>query len=488
MTTYRWFVGLILLLPVLAVTRTAGAEETASRDPKLLPAYSTGDIQFSVDAAGFKGAGGQTYEELYLLLRPNQLTLVEKGKKFQGTFQIDGVVYDESGAEKKRFSEQRMLETDEPVLKDRTGNERMMVDVVPVSLDSGTYRVDVVVSDLNSQKKGTCIKQFMASGYDDATLTISDIQFSTLAQPDTTAHRFTKNGILVVPNPARLFEKKPDAPLYEVADSPVRPPEPRLMYFYFEIYNFAVDPSGAPSTYDLSFAVIHEAGGGRQTLPAQKNIQKPGSSSVKVLKLDISSFQEGVYTLELMIHDNLSGQDATRRAFFEVFQPPPSPAPQNVLTKAQAERGYKMLRFIASSRDLALYKKLDLKGQTEFLINFWKERDPTPDTPENEFLAVLNERFTYAERTLGGADSDRGRVWMKYGEPEEIERHPSDARTKPYEIWFYTTGVRGDASQSTQGRQLFIFGDRTGYGKYMLLHSSVVGETHNPNWISELVE
>ena len=465
------------------VDTTAVSDTTAIADPSLIPANSTGDLDFAMDVGGFKGVDGQTYTELYLLLRPSQFTLAEqKNKIYKGEFQIAVTIYDREEMAVHQVTEQRVYETDQPVLISRSGQERVMMDLIAVSLDPGTYRAEVLLSDLNSEIEGVCSKPFVADPYSETRFAISDVQFSTKVQVDSTTHRFTKNGLLVLPNPARTFEKWVELP----SDSTYKP---KIMYFYFEIYNFADRPDGESSTYDINYAVISHASGRKFPMPAQKNLVKPGSSGMKVLALDFSTFPQDIYTLELTVRDNVTGETVTRQRIFEVVQPPPPPPPVTVLTEEQAERGYKMLKVIASKRDLNVYKKLDLVGKTEFLINYWKSRDPTPDTPENEFMIVFNEQFSFAEYQLGGADSDMGRVFMKYGEAEEIERHDNEPGMKPYIIWYYTSGsgIQSDASRQMEGgRDFFVFGDQGGFGRYRLLHSTASNTNYNPDWRRQL--
>ena len=79
-------------------------------------------------------------------------------------------------------------------------------------------------------------------------------------------------------------------------------------------------------------------------------------------------------------------------------------------------------------------------------------------------------------------------MFIRYGQPEDIERHDSDNIMKSYQIWYYTEGVDGDPSRTTEGgRHFFVFGDRRGIGRYELLHSSARGEMYNPHWRQELL-
>jgi GWxTD domain-containing protein len=90
----------------------------------------------------------------------------------------------------------------------------------------------------------------------------------------------------------------------------------------------------------------------------------------------------------------------------------------------------------------------------QFIEQFWLRRDPTPDTAENEFkeehyrrIAYANERFASG---IPGWKSDRGRIYIAFGPPDEREEHPSGGTyerpieegggttsTFPFEKWRY---------------------------------------------------
>jgi len=57
-----------------------------------------------------------------------------------------------------------------------------------------------------------------------------------------------------------------------------------------------------------------------------------------------------------------------------------------------------------------------------------------------------------------GWKSDRGRIYILYGRPDEIERHPMEIGLKPYEIWHYYSSSH-----------TFYFVDENGYGDYRLV-------------------
>jgi len=78
----------------------------------------------------------------------------------------------------------------------------------------------------------------------------------------------------------------------------------------------------------------------------------------------------------------------------------------------------------------------------QFVEQFWLRRDPTPDTLQNEFKEELYRRIAYANErfasTVQGWKTDRGRIYITFGPPDEIDSHPAgSARRPPYEDWRY---------------------------------------------------
>lgn len=89
-----------------------------------------------------------------------------------------------------------------------------------------------------------------------------------------------------------------------------------------------------------------------------------------------------------------------------------------------------------------------------FVEQFWLRRDPTPDTEENEYKEEHYRRIAYANEHyasgIPGWKTDRGRIYIMYGPPDEIESHPSggsyerpmeegggETSTYPFETWRY---------------------------------------------------
>jgi GWxTD domain-containing protein len=151
------------------------------------------------------------------------------------------------------------------------------------------------------------------------------------------------------------------------------------------------------------------------------------------------------------------------------------------LTEAQQEqlRYFQTIHYVASEKDLAIYESLPTQdSKMKFLRTFWKKLDPTPKTPLNERLRDHINRMKYSDDTFTsqpgkrGSETDKGRVYIKYGPPSERDYTTSVAVGKAVDIWIY----------EKSGRYLFEFFDRRGTGVYELVHSTMSGELYNPNW------
>ena len=113
------------------------------------------------------------------------------------------------------------------------------------------------------------------------------------------------------------------------------------------------------------------------------------------------------------------------------------------------------VRWIITDEERAAFKQLSNDEERDnFIEAFWARRDPTPDTPENEYKEEHYRRIAYANEHFAagipGWKTDRGRMYIMYGPADEIESHPSggsyqrpmeegggSTSTFPFEDWRY---------------------------------------------------
>jgi len=164
-------------------------------------------------------------------------------------------------------------------------------------------------------------------------------------------------------------------------------------------------------------------------------------------------------------------------------QQDPSTKPRNVkpeLKKAYKDWLDKDVTYIITDEERKAFKKLATDDERErFIEEFWRRRDPDPDTDENEFKEEYYERIAYANEHFSsgipGWKTDRGRIWIMYGKPDERETHPmggsyerpsyeggGSTTTYPFEVWFYRylAGVGSGVE--------IEFVDPTGSGEYRI--------------------
>jgi len=141
------------------------------------------------------------------------------------------------------------------------------------------------------------------------------------------------------------------------------------------------------------------------------------------------------------------------------------------------------VNYIITNDERKAFKALKTdEERDQFIEQFWLRRDPDPDTPENEYKEEYFERIQNANEKfasgIAGWRTDRGRIYVMFGKPSEIESHPSGGSynrpsyegggttsTYPFEIWWYRyiEGIGSDIE--------IEFVDPSGSGEYHIARS-----------------
>jgi GWxTD domain-containing protein len=141
------------------------------------------------------------------------------------------------------------------------------------------------------------------------------------------------------------------------------------------------------------------------------------------------------------------------------------------------------VRWIITDEENKTFKALKTDDEREqFIEQFWLRRDPDPDTDSNEYREEYYQRIAYANEKytsgIPGWKTDRGRIYVMFGKPDQVESHPSGGSydrptwegggttsTYPFEIWWYRyiEGVGSDVE--------IEFVDPTGSGEYRIARS-----------------
>jgi GWxTD domain-containing protein len=170
--------------------------------------------------------------------------------------------------------------------------------------------------------------------------------------------------------------------------------------------------------------------------------------------IDISSLSHGRYVIELQVRTR--NTTALKGAQFRIKMA----GLPNVIN--DLDTAIRQLRYIEKRKSVKeMLRSKGTRKETLFR-KFWKERDPTENTAANELMEEYYWRVSRANQMFGsfrdGWETDRGEVFVRYGVPDQIERHPYSINSQPYEIWYYHRHNRR-----------FVFVDEMGFGEYRLV-------------------
>jgi GWxTD domain-containing protein len=202
--------------------------------------------------------------------------------------------------------------------------------------------------------------------------------------------------------------------------------------------------------------------------------------------VDLAGLPPGDYRLQVKASgaDSVVRTASFRMAGFETEAAIADATPaQDVfagMAEARLDTLYLPLVYLMTAAEQGNYPSLTLEGKRRWLRLFWEKRDPTPGTPGNEAQDDFYKRIAEANRRFreGGSGqipgwrTDRGRIFIKYGPPDEVLNRPQAGNTRPYEVWKFT-----------RGRALkYVFLDQTLFGNYVLIWTSDRREPSRPNW------
>ena len=305
---------------------------------------------------------------------------------------------------------------------------------------------------------------------------LSSLQLaSDVARATDTTDPFVKSGLRLVPNPDAFYG----------ADRPVVP-------VYLEVYH----PPG-DSTYTLLTFLTESAAA--TALPGTEQRQRRTVRPVDAVlaRQTVAALPSGVYYIRAAVLNAANEAVAESATRFYVINPDVQRPEATAMGLTDEEAAYAAMgeeelqrnvahaRVIASGREQSQIAQLSTDDERRaFLVRFWAERDTDARPGVNAARRDFYERLQTVESRYGrgvreGFRTDRGRVYLTYGAPSQIERRDHDPGTLPYEVWEYER-IPGE------GRAVFIFVDRYSSGELELIHSTVTGEVSLPDWQREI--
>ena len=427
-------------------------------------------INFEFDYAQFGYDSLSNYIEFYYSFGQSSLNYVDADT---GDY-VGGILHIEitDSATSEKIVDKHWLVNSE--IMDSTELNRNLIGILGFILNQGSYKLTITGLDANNPSNIRTISEFLfVVPFIKTSISLSDIQLAANIIPgsENTSSIFYKNTYEITPLPAALCgENQP------------------ILFYYTEVYNIL----SSPYENELRMDELVVNSRGQLVSSKSKKINKSVDSRVEVGKLNVYKYPTDTYTLAVNLIDSVANYGVLSSKKFFVYNPSVAPVDTLQLTTSpvlsttfgsmseeELDDLFEKSVYIASEAEKDRYEALTtVEAKREFMYTFWRARDENPSDDRNQYyqdylkrIAESNAKFTAAKKD--GWKTDRGRVYLIYGPPSEIERYPNQIETKPYEIWRY---------ESLEGGVSFVFGDVSGYNDYQLLHSTKRGELRDDNW------
>jgi GWxTD domain-containing protein len=432
------------------------------------------EVYFSFDYALFRDPGGESILEVYYSVPQKLLYYEETSSGFEAAVKVDVKITSKLDGAEVASNVYRSPS----IVRDTADKNSMqnLVGQVNYFLKPGTYSLTIKGSDFANEEKIDLFEtDFIAAGNSGGLLEISDIELSSsIKKSDNTTSTFYKNTLEVIPSPSGLFGKN-------LAD----------MQFYLEFYELTTANVG--DKYSIRYSILSL---NRDTLTSViKNFTTKATSKADYGKFKVDTLPSGSFVLSAAVIGSDGAVKAEQEKKFYVFTKSSTAVEQNksdgfltseyaAMPIAQVDDEFEKMEYVLTDKQSDYYEELKTPDdKRKFIYNFWKARDDKPSTPALEskiayFKRVNEANQKFEESFKEGWKSDRGRIFILYGKPDDIERYPFETSTKSYEIWKYDAVEGGGECDFVELQPMT--------GVYWLVNSTFRSELQNQNWREQL--
>lgn len=376
--------------------------------------YAAGlSLSFRLETSSALEPGEGAYAHIHVSIPYDEMLFVKADSSYQASYRISYRITTDDGD--KVHSDHLYGRVEVFSYEETNSRELQVREEMKLKLPAGKYMLKVTVEDEESQRRGVRETEI------DFRLTSSEgLQLSSLELCGCERERNTLADTL--PSPCTIVTVRA------------------------EFYCLTEDP--LPSVAGLLRLLT-----GKGDLIHEKpdTFALTGDVTKLEFPLSLSGLSPDAYKLELEIPEH------------DLFQAREFVIPWSILAMVNEPDDVQLfLNYVADRDDVRKFKKLEPEERVTFWWEYWRRRDPVPSTERNELMELYERRIMYANEQFGafedGWKTDMGMIYVMFGRPDDIERHPFDLDSKPYEIWTYYSLNRR-----------FVFVDRTGFGRYDLV-------------------
>lgn len=440
------------------------------------------ELMYYVDVCNFYDHLGKPYAEVYLDIDAGSVAYVKtESGGMQGAVDVRLTVRKKQAVGDEATPFDKSFELWSPVVPDSAPEHTRfgILDIRRISLEPGEYEFTGYLMDkhLPNAHQHQFVFDVSVKPQPTRFISMSDIEFVQSVKPSKATQAHSKLGYDVLPLVTNGT--------YQDMDS---------LHFYFETYNSQLESQGV---YFVNAFI--SLGGSTSKI---KNLSRTIRQDSKPLDLVYSSFNikelpTQTYYLNIEIYSKDTDPSthlqkliaSASKKFFvvntrmEIEAGLSASAFDEVFKLSEEQLNYYIhtLYYISTNTERDFANALKTQDEKKnFFFNFWENRKGSAGSPIkawNEYKARVdyaNQHFKAAHTE--GWRTDRGRVLLTYGAPNDIERNPSSNSKHPYDVWRYN-------KIKTQSNVRFIyFNPNEATADYVLLHSDLRGELNNPRW------
>ena len=418
-----------------------------------------------------------SYIETYLSVAGNT---VEFQQNEHGTYngKIEVIITFKEGDVIKKYAKYNLISPDAPDSGNVTVN---FIDQQRFALPNGNYLLEISIADVYGSNNPFTSAQEVSLNYTDDKIAVSDIELVDAFTPAAENSALSKSGYDLIPYVTNFYPTTVDK-----------------LTFYAEIYNTGKALNNEPFLVKYYISDYEN----KQIIENYSSFSKrEGKKVVPILgEFPIDKLSTGNYLLTIEARDKKNELLAAKEIFFQrsntLYAGKPTLDDENTdisHTFAAKYTNADTLRDMVSSLrpksnnveanyiDTQL-ATADVGSMQRFFYHFWEKRNPVnPSQAWAEYKQEVDKvNAAYGTRIEKGYESDRGRVYLQYGPPNNISKQEREPSAYPYEIWHYY--ILGNQSN----RKFVFYNPDLVTNDYTLLHSDALGEVYDPRWQMKL--
>ena len=436
-----------------------------------------GNLRAYLSYATFVSPLDGPYVESYISVVGNSVVFHKNdNNKFQGTLQVTMIFRQDSVI--KDFKKYELLS---PETEDTTMINFNFIDQQRFLLPNGKYNLEISIADKYKNQPPFKVNESIEINFPADKINLSGIQLIESFTKTDQIGILTKSGYDFVPLVDNFY-----------------PRSVNKLTFYAELYN-TEKVLGAEEKFIITTSIESAETGNIVTIFHKMRKETTQKVNVVFSEFDISQLPSGNYFLAIEAHDKENKLLARNQVFFQRSNPSIQfnigditaldvtntfvSNMTNIDTLKECIRSlYPISTNIEGTFANNQHKTASLQTLQQFFLNFWLSRNNTDPQKAWDLynIEVRKAQVSFHTRMKKGYETDRGRIFLKYGPPNTIVDRPYERDVVPYQIWHYY-------KLGTYTNRKFVFYEPDLItNDFQMLHSDVPGEVSNPNWQSYL--